>query len=149
MESFKKEILFALIFGTIVGLGAVLWFTGSYKNIPNSIFKIIKPSSLSNSTTLVVTPTPQINISNFLNINSPINEEVIATSSAKITGQAKSNLNILVISENEENIITTDKEGRFSTQVTLNLGINLIRLQPIDKKEDFSKDLTIFYFPSE
>ena len=149
MESFKKEILLALIFGTIVGLGAVLWFTGSYRNIPNSILKLIKPTSTSNPTTLIISPSPQTNAANFLNINSPNNEDVLATSSAKITGQSKSNSDILVVSENEENVVATDKDGNFSTQVTLNLGINIIRLQPIDKKEDLSKDLTIFYFPTE
>lgn len=120
----KKEALFAIIVGIIVGLGityAIYHFR-----------QMLVPANNSADSTLVAptaTATPVPN--DKLIITSPDDEAVLAETSATISGSADPSQMIVIFVNDEEYITQADDIGAFAEEVTLDSGSNVIKVTAI------------------
>ncbi len=121
----KKEALFAIIVGIIVGLGITY---GIYQ-----FRQVLVPSTQTNnsddSSTALLSASPTPNEK--LIIISPENEAVLASTTTTLSGSADSNQMIVVFVNNREYITQADDIGAFAIEVTLDLGSNVITVSSL------------------
>lgn len=116
----KEKIILSIIAGVVgilVALGA-LFFYQSTKTLRDSQIKKI----------IIDSPTPNPEKGLFIDVFSPKDEEVVSTRVIKISGKTISNAKIVIISNNSEVGAVADKEGNFSTSVTLSENENILQI---------------------
>lgn len=119
----KEKIILSIIAGTVgilVALGA-FFFYQSTKTLRDSQIKKI----------IIESPTPNPEKGLFLNITSPKDEEVVSNRTVKIYGKTVSNAKIVIISNNSEVGAVADKDGNFSTSVTLSESENILQITAV------------------
>ncbi|KKT40146.1 hypothetical protein A3K29_04575 [Candidatus Collierbacteria bacterium RIFOXYB2_FULL_46_14] len=113
----RKEVLFAIIFGIILG-GVILYGM----NLANKSVTSLKEEIVQNSPA-TPTPTPT---NNLLFIVSPQNHSVTSDKTITLTGRATPAANLAVVSETDDLILKASPEGTFSAQINLIGGENTI-----------------------
>lgn len=117
----KKEALFAIVIGIIVGLG-----------ITYAIYQFRQKFFPVQDTNLETAPSPSPSVqptaAEKLVITSPENEAVLATTASTISGTAESNEMVVIFINNKEYITQADEIGAFAADVTLDSGSNFIRV---------------------
>jgi hypothetical protein len=124
----KKEVIVAIIFGFIIGLTIAFGAYNANKSLQQAKNKPA-PSSSTASNQQNTAPT------NKLVIKEPEENIVIRTNEATVSGQAEPYVTIAVMAENGEELLSTDGQGLFSTQVDLISGTNEIKVVVIDKND--------------
>jgi hypothetical protein len=117
----RKEVLFALILGSLIGIG---FGFGMWK-----INK--KESSISQSLTSILTQpfqTPQPTNSSSLQVQEPVNNGLIQSSPVMVKGLFHPNATIFLSSDTNDIVVMSDQEGMFSTQIEPLGGINSLQL---------------------
>jgi hypothetical protein len=109
----KKEAIFAIIIGIIVGLGIT--------------FAIYRLKTKTSSTIKEVDE--QINQK--LLITSPQDESILSSTSLRISGTAEPNEMIVIFVNDEEYITQADSIGAFAQDVKLDMGGNIIQYTAI------------------
>lgn len=144
MESVKKEIFFAVVLGLIFGIILTLFFTGSInKNI--LLFLTLKKNE-TEETKLIK---PMVTISknqSFISIDQA-NETLFLSSSAQITGKSLAMSKILISTEKENIIISSDKQGKFIATINLINGDNKMFISLLNNF-DVNKEIVFHYFPN-
>lgn len=120
----KKEVWLAIFLGLMVG---ILISLGIY--IANRALKTKRLSSNIPQTTSLSSPLPS---PSSLIINEPENNLVFKVNEATISGQAKPEATIAILAENQEDLLMADKQGFFSTKISLISGLNEIKIVAID-----------------
>ncbi len=103
-----------------------------------------KPPEKKQVTSILPTPTTQAKFS-LLTIDTPKDESVSDSKSIKVSGTTEAKT-IVISTENDQDVVTPDENKKYTTNVELNKGVNLIRITAItdDGKEE-SQTLTISY----
>lgn len=140
-----KEFLLAIIIGAILGLGV----TGGYltmhqknetpKKNNNSVIvepTLIPTTTNNNLTTNETKPTEEINIT------SPEPNSLLTTEKTSITGTSPKNSNIIITTPTNSFIGKSDDQGNFQIPITLDSGLNIIKITSIDQ-ENNQKDTSI------
>ena len=138
-----KEILLAAVIGGILGLG----ITGGYLTLQNKNI-----SAKDNQKAIVTEPTliptqPQSllkdnqTIDN-IQINSPEDNALVSTEKTSISGITIPNSHIIIATANKSFIGQSDANGQFSVPVTLDSGLNIVKISSIDKNNT-QKDIQI------
>ncbi len=125
----KKEIIFAVVIGLIVGL--IITF-GMYRARQS-----LSGSSTENARiegTLASPPTASVQPSStadaFL-VSEPADESLITDPQIRVSGQAFPNAAIAILTGNGEVVGTADAKGNFSLAVTLQPGANIITIRAL------------------
>lgn len=119
----KKEVILAIIIGAILGL--IITF-GIY-----TASSATKPQVASPQPTPVASALVQG--TNHVSITSPIADSLLDTDTTTVSGTTTPNATVAVIAPDSNTIVVADKDGRFSADVTLEGGINIITATSFDK----------------
>jgi hypothetical protein len=123
----KKEILFAILIGLVMGLF-----------ITYGIYHSQRSSEVNQTTSNIeelneVTPTTDPQKNGKLTLYSPEDESIIAESSIQVTGKTLPNSFIVVFVNNEPVITQADETGNFSKNVELETLANVITVHAVDE----------------
>ncbi len=119
----RKEIILAIIIGLVFGL--IITF-GIY-------FANRSTSALNNQDQAIITPTPSPTIQdNLLSLTSLSDGDIFSDSVATISGSIKDGVTLVIISENNE-LFITPKNKRFSEEIMLVPGANLIQITALSR----------------
>lgn len=124
----RKEVILAVIIGVLLG-GVILYGI----NLANNASKDTTSEETIESTTKA-TPTPTKS-NNLISIAIPLDNSVVTESVVSLKGTTKPNLNIAIISENDDLLTTSDKTGSFSANINLINGENKITVTIVDEKQ--------------
>ena len=140
----RKDLFLAIIVGAIIGLGAMFIFEGKKRGWLASV--------LPNQPTTVhqkITPLPSLQIEKeqpLLTIFEPEDESISTQEKITIKGQAKPLTTIVIIWEQGEDILITNQEGFFETEIELSAGPNEIEISAYGEDDEITKKiLTITY----
>jgi len=145
MEAPKKEIIIAVIFGLITG--ALFSFTiWMIKEKPLKDKPPVKKTRVKKST-----PTPaQDKKPIFLTITSPEKNPAISQKDTiTLEGESFPKTNIIVSTEQDDFLITTDKDGKFSKKIDLKNPITQIYLTCFDQDKNSKTQLITIYYEKE
>jgi hypothetical protein len=133
-----KELSLAVIFGLLIGFG----LTGTFyyirqsshqpKNTPNFVIPTLSPDSPANPK---ISPTPTSSSNLNLEITSPQNNDIIATSKTIIKGNTAPNSLIVITTLLKNYHLTADIQGLFSQSIDLEPGLNVVNITAIDKND--------------
>lgn len=135
----RKEVILAIIIGII--LGAVVLYG---LKIANQTVESTKSENAAPSPTVAQTPTPTP--VDFLTIDTPNDHAVVFTPTVTIKGHTKPDNAIAITSESTDDIIQSDTQGAFTTDLQLIGGENVITATIVlPNGNTLSKTLTIIY----
>lgn len=152
-----KELVLAIIFGTILGFG----LTGSAVGVKNLFQKDTKRPVItvptagptqnisitlpSNTPAPTMTPNPSGIKGNSLTITKPDNDGVSATEDVTISGTGLPNSLILATTSSEKSQTLTNNTGDFTLKIKLDPGRNEIQVFSVTQEEELSSKLYITY----
>lgn len=128
-----KEILLAAFIGGILGLG----ITGGYITLQNkNISAKDNQKAIITEPTLIPTQTKSLlkenqTIDN-IQVTSPEDNSLITTEKTSIIGIAPPDSHIIITTINKSFIGQSDPKGEFSIPITLDSGLNTIKISSID-----------------
>lgn len=138
-----KEILLAAFIGGILGLG----ITGGYLTLQNKNI-----SAKDNSKAIITEPTlvptqPQSFIETTqkiddIQINAPEDNSLISTEKTSLDGITTPNSHIVIVTTTKSFISESDANGKFNVPITLDSGLNVIKISSIDQNHS-QKDTQI------
>jgi len=123
----KEKIVFsiiAILLGLFVAGGAfyIYQMTRSIKDTPPQI--VLNPTP---------TPIQSQNDKNFLNIDSPKEEEVFGKRIIDIKGKTDKDATIIVSTMNLDQVVKPNSKGEFNLTHTLDEGVNILRFTAVFK----------------
>lgn len=123
----KAEKLILSLVAVMVGLIAA--------GIAFYLYQMTKTLPPSKSQTLSIKPqiTPSLtpNNENFLTVENPKDEEVFDKKTITISGKTTPKSNIIVSSENNDQVVTTSETGEFTLTQSIEDGTNVIQITSI------------------
>lgn len=138
-----KEFLLAIIIGAILGLG----ITGGYmtmqhkseppKEKPIIVEPTLIPTISDNNSTI-----NQTKKSEEITITSPEPDSLLSSEKTSIVGIGPKNSNIIIVTPSNSFIGKSDDNGNFQIPITLDSGLNVIKITSIDQ-ENNQKDISI------
>ncbi|MCW1948969.1 MAG: hypothetical protein KIH89_000765 [Candidatus Shapirobacteria bacterium] len=139
-----KEILLAAFVGGILGLG----ITGGYVTLQNKNISakdnqkaiVTEPTLIpTQSQSLITTDNPTIDS---IKIDSPEDDSLISSSKTNINGVTNPNSHIIIATSTQSFIGQSDNQGKFSIPVSLENGLNIIKVSSINQ-DNIQKDTQI------
>jgi len=139
-----KELILAIIIGAILGLG----ITGGYmtmqhkSEVPKEKTVITEPTLIptipdNNSNTKETAKSPEE-----ITITSPEPDSLLSSEKTSIVGISPKNSNIIIVTPTNSFVGKSDDKGNFQIPITLDSGLNLIKITSIDQ-ENNQKDMSI------
>lgn len=140
----RKEIIIAIVVGFVLGLIITFGIYTANRAIKNkNQAKSNQPSPLGFATPL---PSPLTN----LEITEPENNSVVDKDKIIVSGKADPKTAIAILGEDFDDLVYSDNEGLFSTEVPLVGGANEIKIISMGiSNEKQEKVLTIVYTTSK
>ncbi len=130
--------LLAVFFGLLVA-GIAFYI---YENT-----KTISPSEI--KTVSIATPTPTPKPSIFLKLDKPKDEEVFGKKIISISGKTTPDAIVVVLTNNDEEVLTPTSSGDFSTTTNIQNGQNLIEITAIAPNGESTRILKTVTFSTE
>ena len=136
-----KELILAIVLGTIVGIVATT--IAKDKLIPKN--NPIPTTSASPTINQQLSTTPVV-ASHFLTVSQPQNQTVSDTDTITIIGQTTANSQVIIYLQPQTFSLQADENGNFSQTVDLESGFNLIQINSFSPQQDQSSlDIQITY----
>lgn len=140
----RKEILFAVIAGVIIG--SVIAF-GVYR--ANKAYDIPKPNLLDSNNN----PTPSAAMNTkpetTLVISQPLEENLQTTDTVVIKGLSKPNAYIFISKEDKDYLVRADKDGGFEQEIDLQSGLNRVIVASVDESGSMNQELLEIVYSSQ
>jgi len=137
MERMRKEVLFAILAGSFLGL--VIAF-GIYRaNL------MMKRSDNSTSTKQTPSPASGLNIA----VAKPVNEDVLTQAPVEFSGITKAGVWTIVSGEDTDYLAQSQNDGSFSINVDLNGGANQIIVSAVDPQGAIAQQKLLVVFSTE
>lgn len=95
--------------------------------------KVISPE---NQKTVSVKPVPIPKPLVFLTVDEPQDEKIYDSKIVKVTGKTEEGALIVILTRNNEEVLSPTVNGDFSTTITLENGANLIQITAVGKNGD-------------
>lgn len=116
----RKEVLFAII----AGIGAGLFLAFGVWKLTSKVSKkvVISPSPIVQNET----PTPKPGFA--ISITSPKNSSVVIDSKSTISGKSEPTSQIVISTSEDDYLVKVDENGDFIAEITLQPGLNIIKL---------------------
>ena len=138
----RKEVILAIIIGIILGAVVLYGLKIANQTVENQ-------NTETTQLTPTMSPTPLPTPTETLTIDTPSNHSVSFTPTINLKGKTKPLTPIAITVETIDDIIQSDDQGNFSTEVTLIGGENLITLSiPTQDGTTSSKSITVIYTSS-
>ena len=138
----KAERVFLSFIAVLVGLvaaGAAFYLYQMTKTIPP---KNAEPLGVKTK----ITPTPTPDKSNFLSIDSPKDEEVVAKKTITIAGKTAPDATLVISSEDSDQVVKPATNGDFTLSQTILDGTNVLKVTAIfSSGEEKSVTKTVTY----
>lgn len=115
----RKEVILAIIIGIILGTIVLYGLKIANQTVENQ-----KTELTPTPTTVVLTPT--VTPTNSLTIDTPTDHSVSFTPTITLTGHTKPLTAVALSVETTDDIIQSDEQGNFTTEITLIGGENII-----------------------
>lgn len=135
-----KELSLAVFFGLLIGLGLTGTFYFLRQQSTSTVNQVLitSPTPVNNST-LQKTPSPastnNTDSSQSLNISSPQNNDIVATSKINLKGQSSPQANIIIVTLNKNYYLIADINGAFNQDIDLEPGLNNLKITSVDSKD--------------
>jgi hypothetical protein len=137
-----KEIILAIILGTLLGFGLTGGYFAIKKSPSNSTANITPTISIVKSgPTSIISPTPTEVLDssdNQITIDSPENESIVSNSKLAIKGSTNSKSTIVITTSTKNYTTHADNAGNFSIEIDVETGTNLIQIDSIDSNDNQS-----------
>lgn len=141
----KKEVFLAISIGFVLGLIITfgIWTANkSLKQLPQTTPTPAPTPAAS------ISPTPASAVT--LTLSSPEDESLTNVSSVTVSGKTFPNASVAIASESDDQIVTADSSGNFSTTVDLDGGYNTITATAFDQTgNSSSQSVTVTYTTSK
>lgn len=123
----KKEVLIAVILGLVGGLIITVGMyrarqAGQTAN-PEATFQVLA-SPAANIPTQTSAPSQS-----GLTVSSPTQDALVFTPTLNITGATQAEIPVVILHNEKEIIVFSDKQGNFSAQATLSSGANIFTIK--------------------
>ncbi len=115
----RKEVIFALILGSLLG-GIILYGI----KLANNAASLSNQGEPQEDNRVVTNPTPKIQ--DGISIITPEDHAVVFESLLPVKGTSKPGSTIVIVSDDDEKIIESDENGNFETEIDLVGGENNI-----------------------
>jgi hypothetical protein len=137
----RKEILFAIVAGGVIGLVIAFGFWRA-----NSALSPTNNGANTNSSSSTTPPTPGSEFK--ITIATPTENDVIITTPYNITGITMAGVTLVISGENDDSISYSGSDGSFNQPVNLVGGMNEIILTTFDSKGvETTNKVTVVYSP--
>jgi len=146
----KKEVFLAITIGFALGLVITfgIWTANKSLRQPSTMTTDASPTPQSPTPAAQQTKTPQTN--SLVTITSPEDEALFNTATITVSGTTQANLPVILAYETGEQILEADAEGKFSAQVPLEGGYNVISATVFDPNgKEVSSMITVTYTTSK
>jgi len=134
-----KELLLAIILGSLLGFGVTGGIIAMKKNSQNGISASSVPTLVpDNQPTQAnapknASPTPPPVLSAIsLTIDTPENESIVSTSKTTVSGTTQANSLVIIRTPISSYQTTTDNAGNFSLDIELETGVNFVKITAIN-----------------
>jgi len=124
----KKEILFAVSIGLIIGLIITFGMYRARQAVTGSTTVNIDPQSGVKTTTA--------NTKDAILISEPLDESLIPEAQTRVSGQALPLAAIIVLTSKGETVGQADSKGNFSLTVPLEVGANIITIRAFSETQE-------------
>lgn len=124
----KKEILFAVSIGLIIGLIITFGMYRARQAVTGSTTVNIDPQS--------ATKSPSTNTKDAILISEPLDESLIPEAQTRVSGQAFPLAAIVVLTSKGETVGQADSRGNFSLTVPLEIGANIITIRAYGETQE-------------
>lgn len=142
----KKEVFLAVAVGFVLGLLITFGIWTANRSLKNTFQPEIAETSPSPS------PEPEsiVPAAFSLTIVTPEDEALVTTSEISVSGKTVPQAVVVIMSENSEQIVTTDSTGAFTADVTLEGGYNRLQVTAFDATgSSTSQTLLVTYTTSK
>ena len=135
----RREVLLAIIVGFTIGLIITFGVYTARKALNNRTVTLPQPTPVASPQTTVTT--------HFITVTQPETETVHSQEKIALTGTTTPNSVVTVFTEEDEILIYADAEGKFSANIELIGGANIIKLVSInpDSNQTAETELTLVY----
>lgn len=142
----KKEVFLAITIGFALGLVITFGIWTANRSLKNARIKVTPEPSPTEQVAASPTSTDQA-VNNKLTITSPLDENLVSTSSIVLTGTTDPKSAVAVTYENDkQQIVTADDSGNFSVTIDLVAGYNTINVTSVDKDgKQISKSIIVTF----
>lgn len=138
----RKEVLIAIIIGFGLGLVITFGIWRANKALKETVSS--KQEVPEKKVEEMITPTPAKEAG--LSFTSPENNSISNKDKIVVSGKSTPEAVIVVLYQDGEKILEADKEGNFSTEITLVGGSNEIKVSSFGKDgSESAKTLTVVY----
>ncbi len=138
----RKEVIFAIIIGLILGGVIIFGIQIANKSSQQASSTIITPTPITNQSP----PTPSITqASQNLTITSPTNNSVVSTPFVKVVGKTYPNSTVAIYNDIDEQLTQSGSDGVFSADLNLQGGENLITIISQSQSQSADLKITIIY----
>lgn len=138
----RKEVLFAIIIGLILGGVIIFGLQLANKSSQQASSTTATPTPITNQSNL--TPTPTQTDQN-LTISSPSNNSVVNTPTVKVVGKTFKNSPVAIYTNSDEQLVISGADGSFSADIALDGGENLIKITSQSDSASANSEVTIIY----
>ncbi len=128
----KKEVVLAIAIGFALGLVITFGIWTANKSLKQANSSVSESASTSSSLTPPLSPTPMPASNLSLSISSPDDESLNTTGSITLAGKTSPQASVAIVSDLEEQIVTTDSAGNFTVTLNLEGGYNTITVSAFD-----------------
>lgn len=137
----KKEIIIAIVIGFVIGLFITFGVYRANRAITDSKSeKTEEKTADTEASPLIASPIPSFTVSQ------PENNLVFKTPQATVSGQAQPGTTIAILAEDQEELLVTDDQGFFNTNISLISGVNQIKIIAIDQQgKSEEKTINVVY----
>lgn len=143
----RKEVLIAIIIGFGLGLVITFGIWRANKSLKETVTS--KQEISEEKAEEIITPTPVKETTGF-SLTSPENNSISNKDKIAVTGKSTPEAVIVVLYQEGEKILETDKEGNFSTEITLVAGSNEIKVSSFGKDgSESTQTLYVVYSSAE
>lgn len=136
----RKEVVIAICVGFVIGLiitFGIYTANRALKQKSQPIAELPKVDAL---------PSPTVVSGPLLEISEPENNLVVKKNKITVSGKTDPKITLAILAEDYEDILLSDEEGVFSSEVPLTGGANEIKVVAINKNgEKEEKVITIVY----
>ncbi len=137
----KEKIILstaAVLIGILVAVGLFFFYQSTRQLRSTQIKKIT-----------IETPTPSQAGGMFLSIDSPKDEEVVSNREIKVSGKTVPNANIVILGGSFEEAAQANKDGDFSTSITLSANENILEISAIAPNGESAKAVRVVTYSTE
>jgi hypothetical protein len=138
MKAEKIILSFAAIIVGLIAAGVAFYLYQMTKTLPPSKDQGISIKSQ-------ITPSPTPNNQNFLTVENPKDEEVFDKQTITISGKTTPKSNIIISSENNDQVVSPSKTGEFTLTQPVEDGTNVIQITavfPDGEEEKITRTVT-------